>query len=138
MNKSEYLLGRRVLATIIDYNVVAILSIFFSFIYLIFSGTFKFEIPLINIILPLLFWFLIIVLIEFKYGRTLGKRIAGIRVVSLSTEEKPTLIQVLKRRILDPIDIFMLGIVSLFVISNSTNNQRFGDKFANTQVVKKN
>lgn len=136
-NKNSSVLGKRILAALIDYFIVYVLFILLSFIYLLFSGAFEFKIKNIELIMFILLWFFLIVLPEYKFGSTLGKKIVGIRTISLTDKKQLTFIQTLKRRILDPIDIFMLGIVSIIIMSKSGNNQRFGDKFAKTTVVDK-
>lgn len=130
-------LGQRMLGALIDYAIIFILMFLLSFFYLLISGIFKFEIAFIEIILFTFLWFFVIVLVEYKFGYTLGKKIVGIKTISLFDNGKPTFIQIIKRRVLDPIDIFALGIVSIIVISASQKNQRFGDMLGNTTVVSK-
>ncbi|RZS93398.1 RDD family protein [Aquimarina brevivitae] len=136
-NKNSSVIGKRVLAALIDYFIVYVLFILGSFIYLLISGAFAFKIKLFELMLLIFLWFFIIVLPEYNFGVTLGKKIVGIRTISLKDKKQLTFIQTLKRRILDPIDVFMLGIISIIVMSKSAQHQRFGDKFAKTTVVNK-
>ena len=133
-NPSE--LGKRILGSLIDYTTIFLLMLLLSLVYLVFAGAFNFEIEFIELIIFVFLWFFLIVLVEYKFGYTLGKKVVGIKTISLNDNRKPTFLQILKRRILDPIDILALGIVSIIVISMSKNNQRFGDMFANTTVVR--
>ncbi len=133
-NPSE--LGKRILGSLIDYTTIFLLMLLLSLVYLVFAGAFNFEIEFIELIIFAFLWFFLIVLVEYKFGYTLGKKVVGIKTISLNDNRKPTFLQILKRRILDPIDILALGIVSIIVISTSKKNQRFGDMFANTTVVR--
>ncbi len=136
-NKNSSVLGQRILGAIIDYALIYILYIIISVIYLFISGVFEFQIKNIELIMFVFLWFFLIVFMEYKLSYTIGKKIVGIRTISLTDNKKLTFIQTLKRRIIDPIDIFALGIVSIIIISKSENNQRFGDKLAKTTVVNK-
>ena len=133
-NPSE--LGKRILGSLIDYTTIFLLMLLLSLVYLVFAGAFNFEIEFIELIIFAFLWFFLIVLVEYKFGYTLGKKVVGVKTISLNDKRKPTFLQILKRRILDPIDILALGIVSIIVISMSKKNQRFGDMFANTTVVR--
>lgn len=136
-NKNSSVLGKRIIASLVDYFSVYILFIILSVIYLFISGVFEFRIKNMDTIMLIALWFFLIVFPEYKFGSTIGKKITGIRTISLIDKKQLTFIQVLKRRILDPVDIFMLGIVSIIIMSKPGNNQRFGDKFAKTTVVDK-
>lgn len=129
------ILGKRVVASLIDYFIVFILFLIISSIYLLFSNLLKFQINNIEIIIIIFLWFTILVNPEFKFGKTLGKKIVGIKVIS-AENSKLSFSKAIIRRAFDIIDIFALGIVSIMRLSN--NNQRFGDKFAKAFVVDEN
>lgn len=129
------ILGKRVVASLIDYFIIFILYLIISLIYLLFSNVLNFQINKIEIIIIISLWFTFLVIPEFKFGKTLGKKIVGLKLVSY---ENSNLLfsKIFVRRFFDIIDIFALGLVSIIMISN--NNQRFGDKIAKVFVVDKN
>ena len=129
------ILGKRVVASLIDYFIIFILYLIISLIYLLFSNVLNFQINNIEIIIIISLWFTFLVIPEFKFGKTLGKKIVGLKLVSY---ENSNLLfsKIFVRRFFDIIDIFALGLVSIIMISN--NNQRFGDKIAKVFVVDKN
>ncbi len=131
---NENILGKRVGACIVDYLILFIAFFFLSFIYLLFSGVLKFQIKNIEIILLLILWFCLLVFPEYKFGKTIGKKIIGLKVIS-EDKSKISFTQSLFRRTFDVVDIFVLGIISLIILSNKSNNQRFGDKIAKTIVL---
>ncbi len=49
---------------------------------------------------------------------------------------KPTFGQSFKRHLLDPIDMFFFGLIGILTIKNSVKNQRLGDMWAKTIVMK--
>lgn len=134
MNKN--ILGKRVIASLIDYFTILVIFIIISFFYLLLSNILKFKIENIEIIIFTLLWFMLLVLPEYQFGKTLGKKIIGIKIIS-TENEKPNLSQIIIRRIFDIVDILILGIVSLIILSNDKNKQRFGDKISKLLVVEK-
>ena len=94
----------RIIATIIDYFIV----FEFSFTYIYEFGTPNDEggreINGVPALLPMVFWFLWLVIPEYMFGQTAGHAMARIKVVS-AAYGKVGLMQIIKRRICDPIDI---------------------------------
>jgi uncharacterized RDD family membrane protein YckC len=129
-------LGLRIVATLIDYTIYFVLY----FLYIItvgdktgdssyeVTGWLFFPIPA--------FWFLYFVVLEGYNQATPGHDICKLVVVK-SDGGKIDLIDALKRRILDLIDIFIYGIPGMIVICNTPKYQRIGDLFADTVVVKR-
>ena len=87
--------------------------------------------------------FLIFIVISFGYyfvleaynqGQTLGKKVMGIRVVSVDGVLTPGKVAI--RTILRIIDGFIFYLVAVIVIATSKRNQRIGDMAAGTQVLK--
>jgi len=84
--------------------------------------------------------------LEQFFGATLGNGIVGLMPKSIKKESdeqnwqnfmsKPTFGQSLKRHLLDPIDMIFFGLVGIITIKNSEFNQRLGDMWAKTVVVK--
>jgi len=129
-------IGPRILATLIDY------AIYFALFYLYIStfgqktdaGSYE-----VNglLVWPIpIFWFLYFVVLETYNQATPGHDICKLVVVKTSGE-KIGLADAFKRRLIDPIDIFIYGIPALICICNTPKYQRLGDLFADTVVVKK-
>ncbi len=74
------------------------------------------------------------VLLEAYYGQTLGKRLAGIRVVSEDRSEI-TLSEAVIRNVLRVVDAIGFYLVGLVFILSSDGRQRLGDRVGNTVVV---
>jgi len=84
-------------------------------------------------------------LVEFGYfifleaaskGQTLGKMALSIRVVDKDTGEGIGWGQSLIRNLLRIIDFLFAGLIGIILIASSDENQRLGDKAANTIVIK--
>jgi uncharacterized RDD family membrane protein YckC len=89
------------------------------------------------LVLPVpIVWLLYFVLVEASNGATPGHDICKLTVVKANAQ-KISLSDAFKRRIVDPIDIFIYGIPALICICNTPKFQRLGDLFANTIVVKR-
>jgi hypothetical protein len=79
------------------------------------------------------------------FGATLGNKIVGFVPKSVKKDaqgrngenymERPTFVQSLKRHLLDPVDMFLFGLVAIITIKNSELHQRLGDQWAKTIVV---
>jgi uncharacterized RDD family membrane protein YckC len=126
---------RRSIATLIDYGIFFIL--FWIYVY-----SFGEDSPdggkevhgLLVLVIPF-FWFLYFVVLEAVNSATPGHDICKLKVM------KPdgyaiSLSDALKRRICDPLDIFIWGIPAFICISKTQKHQRLGDLLANTVVVK--
>ncbi|QHS54356.1 RDD family protein [Mucilaginibacter sp. 14171R-50] len=124
----------RIIATLIDY------SVYFIF-YTIYISAFDENPEPGNatvtgmMMLPLIIiWFLYFVVLESVHA-TPGHDIVKLKVVT-DGAAKPSLSTAFKRRLLDPIDIFIYGIPALICISKTPKHQRLGDLWAGTVVVK--
>ncbi|WDF79171.1 RDD family protein [Mucilaginibacter sp. AW1-7] len=124
----------RIFATLIDYSIYGIF--YFGYIYAFDESTRPGNMTVTGLMaLPIfLVWFLYFVVIEALNG-TPGHDICKLKVVT-SGGAKITIIDALKRRICDPIDIMMYGIPAIICISKTEKHQRIGDLLANTLVVK--
>ena len=97
-------------------------------------------------LVPILFWGIMTIGLEQWFGATLGNFLARLKPISISksndnstfsrTDEKLTFGQSLKRHLLDPIDMFFFGIAGIITIKKTDKNQRLGDIWGNTIVVK--
>jgi len=125
----------RSIATIIDYGIFFILFYFFvrSFGEETEDGSWQVTGSL-TLVIPF-FWFLYFVVMESINQAIPGHDICKLKVVK-PDGHKISLGDALKRRICDPIDIFIYGIPAFICISKTTKHQRLGDLLANTLVVK--
>ena len=143
--KTQPFIGRRIIAGIIDYGIIY----GFSILYVIAFGeqdeTGAYGVSGIKSLVPMIFWAIMTVGIEQLMGETLGNTLVGLKPISIKENQlstfkggniKPTFSQSLKRHLLDPIDMFFFGLVGILTINNSDNNQRLGDMWAKTIVVK--
>ena len=137
--------GRRVLATIVDWLVFAILLGVMSAL----SGQGSagsgggsgIVIGASLNGLPALIFFVLVVLyymiLEGYLGQTLGKMLCGIKVVREDTEEAPGLGAAAIRTVLRLIDGLFGYLVAFIVVLVSEKRQRLGDMAAHTLVVRK-
>lgn len=129
--------GKRVLATIIDYLVIFAFFIWYAMNFgeldedgaMIVRGT--------AVLIPMLVWFVWLVIPETYQGTTLGHAITGIKVVSIDGG-KLRLIQVVKRRVTDALDLtWCFGLLAFILVKNTKYHQRLGDIWARTIVIGK-
>jgi uncharacterized RDD family membrane protein YckC len=78
--------------------------------------------------------FLLLAAMEWRWGKTPGKRLVGARVVG-KDGRPPTLVAALVRNLLRYVDILCLYAFGLAVIAITPRNQRMGDVLARTLVV---
>lgn len=145
--KTEPNIGNRILAGIIDYVIIC--TFFFVYIYSFGEPNEDggYTINGLPALVPILFWGIMTVGIEQFFGATLGNLLVGLKPVSIrkasgsqnfgETYKKLTFGQSLKRHLLDPIDMSFFGIIGIITINNTNQNQRLGDIWANTIIVKK-
>jgi len=127
--------GKRILATIIDYSFISGLTIFYISIAGHETDEAKYTVSGVLALVPVLFWFLYFVVCEKMLDGTIGYHIFKLKVV---TEKggKPTFSQTLTRRICDTIEITTcLGLIAYFIITRTDLSQRLGDILAKTTVV---
>ncbi len=129
-----YLLLRS-MATLIDYGIFFIIFYVFvrSFGDQTEEGGWEVHGPL-TLLIPI-FWFLYFVVIEWVNQATPGHDICKLMVVK-QDGHKISISEAFRRRICDPVDIFIYGIPAFICISKTSNHQRLGDLLANTLVVK--
>lgn len=111
-------------AGLIDYGIICTLYIIFD------------SLGAIYLLLSFFSWGLLTIGAEQKFGATLGNRVVGLQPITVDDFKKPTFLQSLKRHLLDPIDLFVLGFATILIISFSKKKQRLGDMWAKTIVVK--
>ncbi|MFV9484924.1 RDD family protein, partial [Christiangramia sp. ASW11-125] len=84
---------------------------------------------------PILFWFIYFILFEATFFATLGHQLFELEVRNIDGS-KIDFTQALRRRLLDFIDICMFGIPAIVAIKNTDHNQRLGDLWAKTKIIK--
>jgi uncharacterized RDD family membrane protein YckC len=127
---------KRFIAGFTDYLLVY--SFFFAFVYSFGEPNNEggYSVTGILALVPILFWFAIIVLTEVFLGATIGNSIVGLKPKSLTKNNgELSLSQSIKRHLLDPIDMFPFGLIGIMVIKNTDRNQRLGDIWAKTIVT---
>ncbi|MDQ0224514.1 RDD family protein [Metabacillus niabensis] len=140
-------LGSRAAAFLIDYiilslvNIIIIVGLVFSLLgtssldTVIFEETFTFQIAIALILLFLLNSSYFVVLEYFSGGKTLGKRIVGIRVIQ-DNGHSLTLLSSIIRNLLRFIDSLpMYYLVGICMVFFHAKNKRIGDLVAGTVVV---
>jgi uncharacterized RDD family membrane protein YckC len=136
--KTEPNMGKRILAGLIDYTIIYL----FTFTMIFVLGEPKeegvYSLTGAPALIPILFWLIITVGIEIGMGATLGNSIAGLKAIPMSGQNrKLTFAQSLKRHLMDPVDMLFFGLPGIITIKNTDKNQRIGDLWAKTIVVKK-
>lgn len=131
-------LKKRFLSALIDYSIV--FGFFHAYVRTFGIETVdgSYEVTGFPALIPVVFWFLYIVLLEVFYGATIGNSIVGLKLVSLTNQNgELSFSQSIKRHLLDPIDMFPFGLIGIITISNTEKNQRLGDLWAKTVVINK-
>ena len=127
-------LRNRALATFIDYVIFFVIAIAYVFAFGEPREGGVYVIEWSSMFPIVCFWFVYFPAVESRAGQTLGKKITGIRVVTLSGKDV-TFINAVLRRLFDNVDMLFFGLVAAVVIKNSDKRQRVGDLFANTIVI---
>lgn len=139
-------IGKRILGGIVDYIIIYT----FFFIFLVAFGEpdagGEYSVNGLPALVPILFWGIMTIGLEQWFGATLGNSLVGLKPISIrkssdnstfsGTDEKLTFGQSFKRHLLDPIDMFFFGLIGIITIKNTDKNQRLGDIWGNTIVVK--
>jgi uncharacterized RDD family membrane protein YckC len=135
--KTEPNIGNRILAGLIDYTLIYLFTFTMVFVLGEPNEEGVYSLTGAPSLIPILFWLIMTVGIEIGWGATLGNSIAGLRAIPLSGQNrKLTFGQSLKRHLLDPVDMFFFGLPGIITIKNTDKNQRIGDLWAKTIVVK--
>ena len=128
-------LRARFFASLIDYIVIMCFFIIFVYKY----GEPKidggYEVHGVKSLIPIGFWFIYLIVIESIFSFTVGHFIMGLKVVK-DDYDRIDFIDSLKRHLIDPIDFNFFGIVAMILIKNTALNQRLGDIWAKTIVIK--
>ena len=129
--------GDRFVAGLIDYAIIFGFFIYFAYTFGEPNGEGGYTVSGLPALIPMGFWAIMTVGLEQFFNATLGNLIIGIKPVSLEkTNTKPSFSQSLKRHLLDPVDMFFFGFIGYILIKNTQHNQRVGNIWAKTVVVK--
>ncbi len=132
--------GRRVLATIVDGVVLAVIFWLFSALFGTTSaegGEVSASVSGFASLVVFVLAFAYYILMEGYLGQTLGKMLVGIKVVREDTGEVPGLGAAAIRTVLRIVDGFFFYIVAFIAVLASQKNKRLGDMAAHTLVVRK-
>ncbi|RKR85040.1 putative RDD family membrane protein YckC [Mucilaginibacter gracilis] len=126
----------RIFATLIDYGIY--ITLFCFYITLVGKETGPGTSTVTGLpALPLfLFWLVYFVGLEAIYGATPGHDVFKLKVTKV-TGSKISFADAFKRRLCDPLDIFIWGLPAIICILKTDKHQRIGDLFADTIVVKR-
>ena len=135
--KTKPNIGKRILAGFIDYLIIYI----FFFIYVYAFGEpnadGEYTVNGLPALVPIVFWGIMTIGLEIGFGATLGNSLAGLKAIPKSgINRKLTFWESFKRHLLDPIDMFFFGLIGIVTIKNTDKNQRLGDIWGNTIVVR--
>ncbi len=137
--KTEPNIGNRILAGLIDYTLIYLFTFTMVFVLGEPNEEGVYSLSGAPSLIPILFWLIMTVGLEIGLGATLGNSIAGLKAIPMSEQNrKLTFGQSLKRHLLDPVDMFFFGLPGIITIKNTDKNQRIGDLWAKTIVVKEN
>ena len=136
LNTKPYI-GRRILAGFIDYAIIYTFFFVFLFYFGEVTDTGSYEVNGWPSLIPMLFWGVITVGMERVLGVTLGNAAVGLKAIpACGTLRKLSFSESLKRHLLDAFDMLFFGLVGIITIKYTDKNQRLGDLWAKTIVVK--
>lgn len=125
----------RTIATLIDYSIYFIFFIIYTNVFDEDPEPGRATVTGVMMLPIIIVWFIYFVIVEFSGQATAGHYIVKLKVVT-ENGLKPSLSSIFKRRLLDPIDIFLYGIPAFICISKTPKHQRLGDLWSHTLVVK--
>jgi len=127
-------LGKRYLASFIDYAVLCCLFLVYIYSFGEQNEDGEYVVNGLAALIPLAFWFLYLVMIEGLCNATIGHFILGLKVIKVDNS-RFNISDSFKRHLMDPIDFCLFGVPAIISIKNTTLNQRLGDLFAKTIVI---
>ncbi|WP_246615858.1 RDD family protein [Aquimarina litoralis] len=135
--KTEPNIGLRIIAGLIDYGIIY--GFTFAIIFILGKPNDEggYYLEGAPALIPVLFWLIMTVILESGLGGTIGNSIVGLKAIPINgRNRKLTFGESLKRHLLDPIDMFFFGLIGIVTINSSDKNQRVGDMWGKTIVVK--
>lgn len=135
--KTESNIGKRILAGFIDYLIIYVFLFYYIYAFGEPNGAGGYVINGFPTFVPVFFWLIMTVGLEIGFGATLGNSLIGLVAIPKNgTNRKLTFVESFKRHLLDPIDMFFFGLIGIVTIKNTDKNQRLGDIWGNTIVVR--
>lgn len=135
--KTQPNIGYRILAGLIDYGIIYGFTFAMIFILGEPNNDGGYSLNGAPSLIPIIFWLIMTVGLESGLGGTIGNSIIGLKAIPISGQNrKLSFGQSFKRHLLDPIDMFFFGLPGIITIKNTDKNQRIGDLWAKTIVVK--
>ena len=135
--ETEPNIGLRIIAGLLDYLVIGIF--FYAYLYAFGEpdNLGKYTVNGLPALVPILFWGIITIGLEQLFGSTFGNFMVGLKPLSINgINRELTFGQSLRRHLLDPIDMSIFGVIGILLIRKTEKNQRMGDIWAETIVVK--
>ncbi len=133
---------QRVFAFFIDYAIYFTIVYFYIDLFgveeLDENGNIKKVVKNLTAFPLIVIWFLLLPILEGSMNQTFGKKIIGIKVISIVRKDDFGIIMAIKRRCLDWLELNFFGAIAYIVSKNSPLHQRIGDIMAKTIVVKDN
>ncbi len=132
--------GRRVISTIVDGIILGVVFAVLSMLFGTASasgGSVGASLGTLGTLLLTVLSLAYFILMEGSMGQTVGKMVAGIKVVREGTGEAPGLGKAAIRTVLRIVDGLFVYLVAFIVVLISGKNQRLGDMAAGTLVVRK-
>ena len=135
--KTEPNIGNRFAAGLVDYIIIYGVTFFLVFTLGEPNEEGGYSLNGLPALIPMIFWLIMTVGLEIGLGATLGNSLVGLKPIPKNgTNRKLTFGESFKRHLLDPIDMFFFGLIGIITIKNTAKNQRLGDIWGNTIVVK--
>ena len=129
--------GKRFLAGFIDYLLIYIFTLVLIFTFGETNEDGEYIITGLLAVIPLIFWGIMTVGLEIVIGATIGNSLVGLKAIPKNgINRNLTFGESLKRHLVDPIDMFFFGLVGIITINSTDLNQRVGDLWAGTIVVR--
>ena len=132
-------IGKRILAGLIDYSIIGIFYVAYIYAFGEPNNSGGYTVHGLMVLPVLIFWGIFTIGLEQWFGATLGNQIVGLKPLSINGINRDLSFgQSTKRHLLDPLDMSMLGLIGIIVIQKTEKNQRIGDIWAETVVIKDN
>lgn len=135
--KTEPNIGKRILAGFVDYFIMYTFLFVILYVYGEPDASGEYAISGVPALFPLIFWGIMTIGLEMWFGATIGNSLVGLKPIPISGQNRKLgFAESFKRHLLDPIDMFFFGLIGIITINNTERNQRIGDLWAKTIVVK--
>jgi uncharacterized RDD family membrane protein YckC len=135
--KTEPNIGNRFVAGLVDYTIIFGVTFFLIFTFGEPNDEGGYSLNGLPGLIPIIFWLIMTVGLEIGFGATIGNSLVGLKAIPKNgTNRKLTFGESFKRHLLDPIDMFFFGLIGIVTIKNTEKNQRLGDIWGNTIVVR--